>query len=298
MKQDYHDLLKPKIIGSVSGLALIARVIVDGYLAGLNQSRRVGAGLEFSQYRGYEPGDDMRLLDWKMLARSERYYIKQSEVETHIAVKFILDSSKSMLHAEEGLSKMDYVRVLVAALAFLAQKQGDAVGMFALNDQKLYTHNPMIQKQHFNRLLLELVSIRNEGRWPEDPLSSQKLHDRSHKELLFFITDLYEHNEELMDLILRLKTSRNEVVVFHIMGKQELDFDYKGQVIFEDLETGARVKIDAKKAKRRYLETLNLKINSIKDTLLSNGISYQMFRLDEHIGEALQVFLKKRSSLL
>lgn len=170
--------------------------------------------------------------------------------------------------------------------------------MFALNEHNLYSHYPMIQKQHFNRLLLELVSIRNEGRWPADPLSSQKLHDRSHKELLFFISDLYEHNEELIDSILRLKTSRNEVVVFHIMGKQELDFDYKGQLIFEDLETGSRIKVDAKKAKSHYLEALNRKISSIRNTLLSNGISYQLFRLDEHIGEALQVFLKKRSSLL
>ena len=122
MKQDYRQLLEPKIINSISGLSLIAKVIVDGYLSGLNQSRRVGAGLEFSQYRGYEPGDDMRLLDWKMLARSGRYYIKQSEVETHISVKFIVDASKSMLHAEEGLSKMNYIKVLVASLAQFSTK--------------------------------------------------------------------------------------------------------------------------------------------------------------------------------
>lgn len=90
MKQDYQQLLRPEVINSVSGLALIAKVVVEGYLSGLNHSRRVGPGMEFSQYRGYEPGDDMRLLDWKMLARSGRYYIKQSEVETNIAVKFIL----------------------------------------------------------------------------------------------------------------------------------------------------------------------------------------------------------------
>jgi uncharacterized protein (DUF58 family) len=298
LKQDYHDLLKPKIIGSMSGLALIARVIVDGYLSGMNQSRKVGTGLEFSQYRGYEPGDDLRLLDWKMLARSERYYIKQSEVETHIAVKFILDSSKSMLHEEDGLSKMDYLRVLVASLAYLSQKQGDAVGLFALNEHRLHSLYPMIQKQHYNRLLQALIAIRSEGKWPDDQTSYQKLQDRSRKELLFFVTDLYEHDGELIDQIRQLKTSRNEVVVFHIMGKHELDFDYKGQVLFEDLETGIRIKVDAKKARRQYVEALNSKINSIKDTLLSNSISYQLFMLDEHIGEALQVYLKKRIRLL
>src|SRR5690606_18788990 len=285
MRQDYHQLLKPEVIGSVSGLALIARVIVEGYLVGLNHSRRVGAGMEFSQYRGYEPGDDMRLLDWKMLARSGRYYIKQSEVETNIAVKFILDSSRSMLHEENGITKMDFVRVLVASLAYLSQKQGDAVGLFALNDKNLHSLYPRVQKQHYNRLLLELINIKNEGKWPADPKATEKLHDRSHKELIFFITDMHEYSSELTDLITRLKTSRNEVVVMHVIGRSELEFDYQGTVTFEDIETGARVKVDAKEAKTRYLDSLQQMISNTKDTLLANNISYHLFKLDDHIGE-------------
>lgn len=298
MKQDYHQLLKPEIINSVSGLALIARVVVDGYLSGLNRSRRVGQGMEFSQYRGYEPGDDMRLLDWKMLARSGRYYIKQSEVETNIAVKFILDSSRSMLHQEDGLTKMDHVRVLVASLAYLAQSQGDAVGLFALNDRNLHSLYPKLQKQHFNRLLLELINIENEGKWPIDPRAGEKLHDRRHKELIFFITDLYENASELTDHITRLKTPRNEVVVLHIMGKSELEFDYTGTLTFEDLETGSRMKVNAKEARLKYLESLEEMIEATKSTLLANGIGYHLFRLDDPIGETLQLLLKKRISLL
>ncbi|MGM1054885.1 MAG: DUF58 domain-containing protein [Bacteroidota bacterium] len=298
MKQDYQQLLKPEIINTVSGLALIARVMVDGYLSGLNHSRRVGPGMEFSQYRGYEPGDDLRLLDWKMLARSGRYYIKQSEVETNIAVKFILDSSKSMLHEENGLSKMDYVRVLVASLAYLSQNQGDAVGLFALNDRHLHSLYPRVQKKHFNRLLLELINIKNEGKWPENPMAAEKLHDRSHKELIFFITDMYENTSELTNFINRLKTARNEVVVLHIMGRNELEFDYNGTVTFEDLETGAKMKVDAKEAKSTYLKSMEEMLNNTKDTLLAKGVSYQLFRLDQHLGEALQLFLKKRNNLM
>ncbi|MFN4763018.1 DUF58 domain-containing protein [Gillisia sp. Q332] len=298
MKQDYQQLLKPEIINTVSGLALIARVTVDGYLSGLNRSRRVGPGMEFSQFRGYEPGDDLRLLDWKMLARSGRYYIKQSEVETNIAVKFILDSSKSMLHEENGLAKMNYVRVLVASLAYLSQNQGDAVGLFALNDRHLHSLYPRVQKKHFNRLLLELINIKNEGTWPENPMAAEKLHDRSHKELIFFITDMYENTSELTDFINRLKTTRNEVVVLHIMGKNELEFDYAGTLTFEDLETGAKMKVDAKEAKSAYLKSMEEMIKNTKDTLLAKGVSYQLFRLDQHLGEALQLFLKKRNNLM
>lgn len=254
--------------------------------------------MEFSQYRGYEQGDDMRLLDWKMLARSGRYYIKQSEIDTHISVNFILDASNSMLHEENGLSKMDYVKVLVASLAYLSQKQGDAVGLFAVSDKNLFSLNPTVQKQHFNRMLHELIHIKTEGKWPDNPTALDKLHDRSHKELIFFVTDLYEHNAELTSMVKGLKTIRNEVIVLHIMGKKELEFDHVGPAIFEDLETGVLLRVDAKEVRQKYLSSLYAMITDTKELLLSNGIGYHLFNLGEPIGEALQVFLKQRNRLL
>lgn len=298
MKTEYQQFLKPEIVNSVSGLSLISRVIVDGYLHGQNHSRRVGAGMEFSQYRGYEPGDDLRRLDWKILARSGRYYIKQSEIETNISVKFIVDSSKSMLHEENGISKMEYVKVLVASLSHLCQNQGDAVGLFALNDQKLKSVFPRVQKQHFNRLLLELINIKNEGKWPDDPEIVEKIHNRGEKELIIFISDMYEKSAEITNLIKSLKTSRNEVVLFQIIGKSEMDFDYKGTLTFEDLETGKRIKVDSAKAKTDYLHALEKSLETIKNELLASDISYQLFRVDENIGQLLQTFLKKRNRLV
>lgn len=298
MKQDYQQLLRPEIINSVSGMALIARVIVDGYLNGVNHSRRVGSGMEFSQYRSYEPGDDLRLLDWKMLARSGRYYIKQSEIETHIAVKFILDASKSMEHTDETLSKMDYSRIIIASLAYLCHNQGDAVGLFALNDHELHRIHPKIQRQHFNRLLLELLKIQNEGKWPSDRTVSNTLHDSVHKELIFFITDLYEYDDELSQFIKQLKTLRNEVVVLHIMGQKELAFDYKGTVTFMDLETGEKMKVDTKSAKQHYMKSLETMLSKAKTDFLANGINYHLFSLGDPIEEVLQLFLKRRQNLI
>ena len=298
MKQDYRQLLRPKIINSISGLSLIARVIVDGYLSGINRSRRVGAGLEFSQYRGYQPGDDLRLLDWKMLARSGRYYIKQSEIETHISVKFILDASKSMLHTESGLSKLDYVKVLIASLSHLARNQGDAVGLYTLNDQKLKQLHPVTQKQGFQRFLYELINIQGEGKWPGEIQAMEALQSRGRKELLFFITDMYEEGTELTSLIKSLKSKRNEVVVFRIMGENELEFNYKDYIIFEDLETGAKIKVDAKAAETEYLDALKQNMEETKNDLLSHGVGYHLFRLNAPIGEALQLFLKQRNFLM
>lgn len=295
MKDDYTSLLKPEILRTVEGLALISRVIVDGYLSGLNKSRRVGSGLEFSQYRGYEPGDDLRLLDWKMLARSGRYYIKQSEIDTHVTVKFIIDTSTSMLHKEQGLSKIEYANVVVASLAHLAQKQGDAIGLYAINDKHLDALEPATGKQHFNRFLYQLLALNHQGAWPK-ALANEKLHNRSHKELLFFITDFYEKKEEITKTVTQLKTSRNEVVVLHILGDNELHFKYKGQVIFEDLETRTRVKVNTQEARAAYLEGLESFMSKTKSKLLSNNIDYQLFMLENNIAEALQFFLKKRTN--
>lgn len=290
--------MNPKVIHSVSGLSLLTRMIVDGGNSGIQHSRSLGQGMEFSQYRGYEPGDDLRLLDWKMLARSGRYYIKQGEVESNINVRFILDASNSMLHTADGLSKMDYSRVLIAALAYLCQKQGDAFGLFALNEKQVYTLFPKAHKQHYNRFLLELITIENLGKWPQNPSNIENIHDRSKKELLVFITDLYEHDGELLNFIKSLKTTRNEVLVIQIMAKNEMELSYKGSVILEDLETGSRVAVNADQAKAGYLDNLRETLQSVRKELLSTGIAYHRFVMDDDPGTALQLFLKTRTRFL
>ncbi len=297
MKQDYRELLKPELINSVSSLALIARVLVDGFLSGRHESRRVGQGMEFSQYRAYEPGDDMRLLDWKMLARSGRYYIKQSDIDTHVTVKFIVDASASMQYKEEDLSKMEYVRVLVASLAYLAHQQGDAVGLFSLNDKKLNSIYPASNKQHYNRLLNQLIHTVGAASWPKNRNDINRVHNRNHKELLFFITDMHEYDEELSKWIKQLKTSKNEVAVLHILGKKELDFDYSGALVFEDLETNERIKVDAKTAKDDYVTAMESRLSSIKNLFTTSDIGYDLFTFDSPMQEALKLFLKKRIRL-
>lgn len=297
MKTDYRQLFQPEIINSVSGLALIARVIVDEFLSGSHQSRRVGPGQEFSQYRGYQPGDDMRLLDWKMLARSGRYYIKESDIDTQVNVKFIVDTSASMLHEENGLKKIDFVRVLVASLAHLSHNQGDKVGLYALNTSGLRSVYPESHKKHYNRILHELIEMKVGGEWPSTLDDLEKIHERTQKELLFVITDMHEAHEELTHWIENLKTSRNEVIVLHILGENELEFKYSGALVFEDLETGKKIKVNAKNAKNAYLKAMEENLLQIKNTFLSKNISYELFSLKNPIAEALQLFLKKRIAL-
>lgn len=296
-KRDYRDLMAPEFLGTVSGLALVSRVVVETFLSGLHRSRSLGSGMEFSQYRAYEPGDDPRLLDWKMLARSGRYYIRQSEQQSQVVVKFILDASASMDHREGGPSKLEFARAVVACLSLLAQKQGDAIGLFAINQEDFVEIRPRIDRMQHNRLLLELLRISPKGQWPEASAAAKRLPGGGRRELVIFLTDMYQHGSELSDFIGKLKTKENEVVLLQLMGGREMDFDHSGSATFEDLETGAKHRVDVKAVREKYLEALERRIAGTKEEMLSRGVHHHLFRTDGNLGDTLQLFLKERARL-
>ncbi|MEL7002064.1 MAG: DUF58 domain-containing protein [Bacteroidota bacterium] len=297
-KATFQQLLTPEVLSTASGLEFISKVVVDGYLSGHHRSNRLGTGMEFSQYRNYQPGDDLRLLDWKMLARSGKYFVKESEVETNISVRFIIDLSASMLYEEAAISKLSYAKVIASSLAFLSQKQGDAISLFGLNSDQVTMLSPRMDKQHFHRFLSMLVNMKAEGFWPTERTKTEALHDRRYKEMIIFITDLYESNQELMDFISRLKTIRNEVMVLNVTGQKELELDFDGVVTFQDLETSARIKVDSSKARGSYIEAFNNRMSEVKSQLASRDIYYEMIRLNESPAHSLELFLKRRMKLI
>lgn len=295
MNPQLKDLFRPEVINTVNGLELIARIIVEGFISGSNRSQSIGIGQEFSQYRGYEPGDDLRLLDWKMYARSERYFVKLSEIETNITIKFIVDASHSMSYSENGLSKLHYAKVMTAALAYLARKQSDAIGLYGINDLHPEVVQARFENQQFMRFVNALVQLKSEGQWGQ---KTEALIDHTGKEMIVFITDLYDRDKDLLSFISRLKTSRNEVIVFHLMGKMEHDLSYEGAYTFEDLETGARVKIDTAVKQKEYVRLVDDWINTVRATLLEKSISYTLVTLDSPVENTLRDFLKARKQLL
>ena len=291
------ELLKPEILNTVSGLELIARVIVEGFMSGSNKSQSVGAGQEFSQYRSYQPGDDLRQLDWKMFARSERYYIKQADIETNITVKFMLDASHSMSYAEGGISKFQYAKIMIAALAYLARKQSDTFGLYAVNDKNIKVVQPRFEQQQFIRFLNELVHLKSEGTWDQTGRVEQ-LFDHHGKEMIVFMTDLYDEAGDLQHFISRLKTPRNEVIVFHLMGRQETEFDFNGSFTFEDLESRARAKVDTVIQQKQYSQRVKEWMESSRGWMLEKQINYQLITFDEPVKTVLRNFLTVRKSLI
>jgi len=289
------DLFRPEVINTVNGLELIARIIVEGFISGSNRSQSIGIGQEFSQYRGYEPGDDLRLLDWKMYARSERYFVKLSEIETNITIKFIVDASHSMSYSENGLSKLHYAKVMTAALAYLARKQSDAIGLYGINDLHPEVVQARFENQQFMRFVNALVQLKSEGQWGQ---KTEALIDHTGKEMIVFVTDLYDRDKDLLSFISRLKTSRNEVIVFQLMGKSEHDLSYEGAYTFEDLETGARVKVDTAVKQKEYVRLVDDWINTVRAALLEKSISYTLVTFDSPVENTLRDFLKARKQLL
>jgi uncharacterized protein (DUF58 family) len=290
-------LLNPKILMAIKDLSLAAKTVVDGFMSGINKSTIKGAGLEFSQYRSYQPGDDLRSLDWKMFARSDRYYIRESEVETNISIRFLVDASASMNHSDGDFKKIDYARYLVASLAYLGNLQGDAIGLYVFKDGGIFSMAAKQDYQHLSRLFHQLASIKPEGTFTK-PIHYRELYSGAQKrELLIFVTDLYQQNEEIFQLLDTLNTLKHEVVVFQIMARNELELDFIGYSSFEDLETGQTIQIDQAVARKNYKEQLDKHLEQIRIKLLDRRIYYRMLTTDQPLDQALRDFLNQRNKL-
>ncbi|WP_242921701.1 DUF58 domain-containing protein [Pontibacter liquoris] len=287
--------IDPQVLATIKDLPLLAKTVVEGFLAGQNQSLRRGAGLEFSQYRSYQPGDDLRQLDWKMFARSDRYYIREAEVDTNITVRFIIDASGSMAHQDvNGISKMAYTRFLVASLAYLATLQGDAVGLYVLHEEQLINLTPRADNMHLQRFWHQLAEVKPEGKFPDAHTAANLFSSKKQKELTVFVTDLYEQEHEISDLLYKLGAQRHELLLCHLVARNELEFTYNGTLTFEDLETGQTMQVSTPEQRNLYLERLQAWLQQTERDMRSRQIAYERFITDEPLDKALRTFLKNR----
>jgi uncharacterized protein (DUF58 family) len=288
-------LADPKVLMAIKDLPLAAKTTVDGFLAGLHASQVKGVGMEFSQYRSYQAGDDLRRLDWKMFARSDRYYIRESEIETSISVRIIVDASASMLHEDEGFSKIEYVRYMAASLAYLAKLQGDTIGLYVLQNGELQTLPARNDSQHLARIFYQLEKIDASGHFTAPAGYKDIISGSSRKELVIFITDYYERNGEISKLIKSLSEIRHELIVLHVMARNELDMDYGGYTSLEDLETGQVVQVDPAQVRKSYSENMEKYLAHIRSELLNRNVFYERVTMNEPLDKVLTDFLKHRN---
>jgi uncharacterized protein (DUF58 family) len=287
-------MLDPKVLMTIKDLPLLAKTVIDGFMNGFNKSKVKGPGLEFSQYRSYQPGDDLRWLDWRMYARSDRYYIRESEVETSISVRFLVDASASMNHEDGGIKKIQYAKALIASLAYLSNLQGDAVGLYVFKNE-LFSLASKQDPQHLKRLFYHLEGIEPEGTFTKPIQYKELFTGGGKKELLIFVTDMYQQDGEISRLLDSLSAMKHEVVVFQLMGKNELEFDFKEYGSLEDLETGETIQVNHREAVELYRENLNEHLNSIRMQLLGKHIFHRVISTAQPLDQALRDFLVQRN---
>ncbi|QKJ30825.1 DUF58 domain-containing protein [Mucilaginibacter mali] len=287
-------MLDPKVLTTIKDLPLLAKTVVDGFMNGFNKSTVKGPGLEFSQYRSYQPGDDLRWLDWRMFARSDRYYIRESEIETSISVRFLVDASASMDHEDNGIKKIDYARYLTASLAYLANLQGDAVGLYVFQNGGLFSLASRADPQHLKRLYYQLEQVKPAGKFTQPVHYKELFTGANRKELLIFITDMYQQDGEISKLLDSLAALKHEVIVFQVMGQNELDLDFKGFSTLEDLETGETIQISPQQA-QAYKQNLQQHLAGIRMELLGKHIVHRIISTAEPLDKALRDFLVQRN---
>jgi uncharacterized protein (DUF58 family) len=290
-----YRFIEPHVLAAISDLALLAKTVVDGFMLGRHQSPKLGAGLEFNQYRSYQAGDDLRRVDWKMYARSDRYFVRESDVDTSINVRFLLDASASMAHEEGGVRKFDYARFLAAALAYLAHTQGDAIGLDLLSSTGLAHVAPKRERQHLHHLLHELEAAQPAGRWPPRADLEKVFSTVQKRELIVVISDVHEQAGEIFATLSQLQACKNEVLLFQIMARRELEFAYQGFLTFEDLETGGLVQVNVEQARAACAEAMQQRQEFVRQQLHERKITGEMFVIDQPLDFALRNYLLQRA---
>ena len=287
-------MLTPEHLHGLKNLSLAARQAAEGFLNGAHASRRPGAGLEFSQYRPYQPGDDLRRLDWRLAARSDRYYLRESEVDTSLSVHLVLDASASMNHRDDNdLTKLDYARLLLAALAYLAQRQGDAVGLTILGPGGLRHLPPRADPRQLPRLTHALETAEAAGHFPA-AAALAPLTTRRQRALTVCVSDLYEEESEISSLLTRLRAASGEVLLLHLMAHNELQFSYQGAITFKDLESGSTLQIDTDQQRGAYQQQLQAWLRDTAHTARRRGFDYHQLSTADPLDEALRGFLRIR----
>ena len=289
-------MLTPEHLHGLRNLSLAARQVAVGFLNGAHASRRHGAGMEFSQYRPYQPGDDLRRLDWRLAARSDRYYLRESEVDTSLTVHLLLDASASMNHRDDnGLTKLDYARLLLAALAYLANQQGDAVGLTILSPAGLAHLPPRADARQLPRLYHALETAEAAGRFP-NASTLAPLTSRRQRALTVCVSDLYEENTEINTLLTRLQAVSGDVLLLHLVAHNELHFSYQGAVTLRDLETGQTLQLDADQQRPAYQQQLQQWLRDTAQAARRQGFDYHQLSTAEPLDQAIREFLRRRNS--
>lgn len=298
MKQG-RKYLDPVLLGKLANMDLVARCAVEGFIAGLHPSPFHGFSVEYSDHRNYEPGDELKFLDWKMFGRSDKLYIKQFQQETNTTIYILLDSSKSMSFAGDGsVSKIDYGSFIAAALTYMMLGQSDSVGLVLFGEQVRKQIPPRSRRTHLNRILVALQENKASGRTNLADILHTVAETTKRRGLVILISDLLDDVDDIYKGLAHLKYLSHDVIVFHTMDHQELNLDYEGLIQFEDLESGAKMRAFPQSLRQAYRKRVGEFISDIEKTAGKSGIDYCLLDTSKPLDKALMAYLAKRKRMM
>lgn len=287
--------LDPKVLASISNLELRAKTAVEGFLTGLHKSPYHGFSVEFTEYRPYHPGDDLRHIDWKVFARSGRYYLKQYEDETNVRCHILLDCSASMGYGSESMTKLEYGRTLASALTYFMMGQRDAVGLITFDD-KMRDYLPARYRQgHLMHILRVLANLTlGAGTNLARPVSDLafSLH---RKGMTIVISDLLDDEAAIVKGLQALRFKGNDVIVFHTLDQAELTFPFERLSEFEDAENHQTLTVAPRAIRQDYLRELERFCSFYRQQCQASGIDYCLLNTAKPLDNALSTYLSKRA---
>jgi uncharacterized protein (DUF58 family) len=280
----------PELLARIADLDLVARIIVEGLVSGLHRSPFHGYSAEFSQYRHYRPGDDLKYIDWKLLARTDRLYTKQFRETTNMAAEVVMDTSASMAFPEMSLSKFRYAIMSAAALAHLISVQGDAIGLMTADRFVA----PRAGRQHLRGVLAALSKLTPSGSWSSDDVVRRASERLKRRGLIVIFSDFYDAEERTFAELRRASRMGHEVVLFQIMSREEIDFPYQRDVEIRDLETGRALPVNARLARAAYKDGVSAFVERWRSRATAEGFQYSLIITDTPPEHALRNFLLRR----
>jgi uncharacterized protein (DUF58 family) len=289
-------LLRPDVLAAIGRLDLIARSVVEGFLAGLHSSPYRGISQEFAAHRPYIAGDEVRRVDWRVYARTDRLYVKEFEEETNAPLRLLLDTSASLKYAPRATSKFDYARYLAAALCYLAIRQNDRVGLTCLNTEVSERTGARGGQRHLHTILAALERAEATGQTRLGPLILSEAARWKRRGLVVLISDLYDRREELIEVCATLRRVGHEVIIFHLLDHAEKFMEHAGTHEFRDLETGERLLVDADRVRRSYLESMKEMLLFFRREFARVGADYAELDTAEPLDKALAVYLLRRKT--
>src|SRR3954465_7650513 len=284
--------IDPKVLARIGNLELVSRAVVDGFINGLHKAPYFGASVDFAEHRGYVPGDDIRRMDWRVWARTDRYYIKEYEAESNMNFSVLLDVSKSMDYGSRGITKLDYAKILTACLTNLVHHQRDRVGLVTF-DRDIVDHVPPSAKHM--EVVLHTLERTKAGRPGDLKAPLHKLAEHfGRRSVLVVISDFYAEPEAVLDAISPLRFRGNDLIVFHVLDQSELEFGFDDASPFEDLESGEQMPVVPEAFRAEYRQLVAAHIDALSRSFAGVRVDYAMLDTSKPLDHALYRYLAGR----